>query len=124
MRGKMQSRAVEYRNHLIAVHDRGCSYYEAAESPEWLARFWAPDCRFRLLFETLDLANVIDFACGHGRHTAQFLARADHVTLVDANASNIQVCRKRFAGSPKIRCLVNEATSVPCPSSMYSAVFS
>jgi SAM-dependent methyltransferase len=113
----------EYRNRLISVHD-GHHYYEQAESAAWLAPFWSPDGRFRPLFNQLDLTSVIDFACGHGRHTAQFLDRAGCVTLIDANATNIDACRKRFVRSSNVRREVNVGTQLPCASKSYSAFFS
>jgi SAM-dependent methyltransferase len=115
--------SVKYRDRLIAVHDGG-TYYEIAEGPESLAVFWGPESRFLPLFNTLDLTDVIEFACGRGRHAAQFLDRASHVTLIDANASNIEACRKRFAKSGNVRCEVNVGMTLPCPDARYSALLS
>jgi SAM-dependent methyltransferase len=113
----------EYRSRLISAH-KGSPYYEQAEKADWLAVFWSADSRFFPLFKQLDLTNVIDFACGHGRHTAQFLDRAGRVTLIDANAAAIDACRKRFARSPNVRCEVNDGTQLPCASRSCNAFLS
>ena len=111
------------RDKLIAVHASG-PYYDQAESADWLAPFWALGSPFLQLFNRLDLADAIDFACGRGRHTAQILDRAGRITLVDANASNIAACTERFALAPNVTCVVNPATSLPCATGAYSALFS
>ena len=111
------------RNRLIAVHAAG-PYYDQAESADWLAPFWAEHSPFLQLFNQLDLASVIDFACGRGRHAAQILDRARHITVVDANVNNIAACKERFASSPHVTCVVNPATSLPCATGAYSALFS
>jgi SAM-dependent methyltransferase len=113
----------EYRNRLISAHN-GSPYYEQAETAAWLAPFWSADSRFLPLFNQLDLSNVIEFACGHGRHTAQFVDRAGRVTLIDANATNIDACRRRFVRSSNVRCEVNVGTQLPCASRSYNAFFS
>lgn len=69
-------------------------YYDVAE--QYIYEFWAERCRFRRMFDTLDLTSVVELACGHGRHTAQFIDRAGYVVLSDINQSNIDYCKARF----------------------------
>ncbi|MER2197187.1 class I SAM-dependent methyltransferase [Methylobacterium brachiatum] len=78
------------------------TYYENAESEAWMQPFWGEGSLFLERFSHLDLSSVIDFACGHGRHAAQFLGSAGEITLVDANKSNIDRCRGRFRGQEKV----------------------
>lgn len=87
--------------------------------------FWGEDSVFRRKFETLDLRRVIDLGCGHGRHTAQIIDRAGHVTLVDANPRCIEVCRKRFDGCENVSFVLNSGFDlVAIPSGSVTSVFS
>jgi SAM-dependent methyltransferase len=65
-------------------------YYEVAETSLW--PFWAPAQPFLRMFATLDLNNLVDLACGHGRHAAHIREyyRFGHLTLVDINETNIR----------------------------------
>lgn len=49
------------------------------------------------MFNKLDLSNVIELACGWGRHVKNYYDRADKITLVDILQENIDICKKRFA---------------------------
>jgi SAM-dependent methyltransferase len=98
-------------------------YYSDAEG--WLDTFWAPRSPFLPLFRQLDLTRVIELACGHGRHTAQILAEAGEVTLIDVEPRNIEACRRRFAGRGRLRYIVNAGHDLPgCADGAYSALFS
>lgn len=114
-----------HRDRLIAAHaDAESPYYERAETESGLAPFWSDASRFLLLFGQLDLSNVIDFACGRGRHTAQFIDRAGMVTLIDANAANIHACRRRFEGSHNVQCEIGTTRLNSCRTGEYSAFLS
>lgn len=76
------------------------AYYEDAE--RWTFLFWNPQTNFRQMFDRLDLTRVIELACGHGRHTEQFVGRAGHVTLFDIFDTNLEFCRKRLAGHANV----------------------
>jgi SAM-dependent methyltransferase len=82
-------------------------YYEEAERPRMLATFWGPQSLFRRWFETLDLTNVIEVACGRGLHAAQIVDRVGRLTLVDVNEINIAACRERFCGRDNVAFLCN-----------------
>jgi SAM-dependent methyltransferase len=113
------------REYLISGHDAECPYFVNSETSEWVGVFWDDSSMFRSLFETLDLACVVDLACGQGRHTAQFVERAGRVTLVDANAQNIEVCRKRFAERANVSFVVNSGYDLrDIDSGSQSALFS
>lgn len=71
-------------------------YYQAAESKEAIDLFWSPDSSFNKMFQSLDLENVIEIACGHGRHVPHYVMSAEKITLVDINQSNIDFCKERF----------------------------
>ena len=117
------SRTSEIRSNLKLVWSEA-PYYEQAESAEWLEPFWGTQSIFLLLFKQLDLETVVDLACGRGRHTAQFVERAGHVSLVDYNESNIAACEARFQGRPNVSFHVNSGNDIPLNDCSQTALFS
>lgn len=79
-------------------------YYENAENS--LGVFWDKETVFYRMFKQLDISNVVELACGHGRHVTKYYDLAEHITLVDILDKNIEFCRKRF-GEDKITYYVN-----------------
>jgi len=71
-------------------------YFVAAESKASLDVFWTPESNFYQMFATMDLENVVELACGRGRHVPQYIESSRNVTLVDILQKNIDFCRKRF----------------------------
>ncbi len=77
-----------------AAHfDADVDYYTNAEPTmsacwEWI---WP-------IISTMDLTNVIDLACGHGRNTEMLRQHAGHVYALDISPTNIEYCKRRFAG--------------------------
>ena len=65
-------------------------YFEDAETINSIKRFWGENSPFREKFIKLDLRNVIELACGRGRHVPHYLQKAGEVTLVDILEENIQ----------------------------------
>ena len=84
-------------------------YYAYAEKDTSV--FWGEKTVFQRCFDQLDCSSIVELACGHGRHVPQYIARADRVTLVDINRSNIEYCKNRFQGNSKIRFLVNSGNN-------------
>lgn len=78
--------------HTEAMND----YFRSAEGDLSLNKFWGAESKFRQLFEQLDLTNVIELACGRGRHVPQYIDRAGAVTLVDILQENMDFCENRF----------------------------
>lgn len=100
-------------------------YYKEVESEDSIRIFWDKDSRFFKMFMMLDLANVIELACGHGRHVDQYKQNASEITLVDILDKNILYCRKRFSNETKIAYYVNNGHDLSeLESNVYSAVFS
>lgn len=56
-------------------------YFDLAE--ECLDIFWDRQSPFLTMFSKLDLSDVIELACGRGRHVPQYIERARRITLVD-----------------------------------------
>ena len=110
---------------LVANDWKQSVYYDLVEDEESLALFWGEDSVFHPMFGQLDLANVIEIACGHGRHYTIYGPRAGTATLIDVNIENIDFCRKRFGGAPKPPILLqNSGNDSPgLEDEAYSAVF-
>lgn len=102
--------SAEDRSRKISSDWKSSDYYERAERT--VGQFWDRNGRFRPMFEQLDLAAVLELACGHGRHVPRYLDRAGEVTLVDVNVENIDICRQRFPAD-RVRCIVNAGNDLP-----------
>ncbi len=108
----------EYHNHVME------DYYRGAESEESIEKFWNEKSEFFKLFSLLDLSNVIELACGHGRHVKQYIDKANHITLVDILEKNIAFCKERFIGEKNIDYYMNNGHDLKeLDSNMYSALF-
>ena len=89
------------------------TYYDRAESDDWLDAFWSPRGKFRPLFDNLDIRTVVELACGHGRHTARILndpelrGKVEDLYLMDVNEENITWCAKRFSNIASAHPIVN-----------------
>ena len=101
-----------------------------AESPYYanvenmLAQFWREKSPFYAMFKRLDLTHVIELACGHGRHSEQIKDKAERITLMDINESNVEVCRSRFKDNHNVSAIINNGLDFfPLPDSSVSAVF-
>jgi hypothetical protein len=89
---------VEKDRNVIAYCHVDNPYYKDVDNEDSLNIFWGNDSIFFSMFQKLDLQNVIELACGEGRHVSKYIDRAGHVTLVDILKNNLDVCRKRYSG--------------------------
>lgn len=114
------------REFCAAFHtDSMEGYFEQAESEGAMEVFWGEGSEFFRLFSRLDLANVIELACGRGRHVARYIERAGNITLVDILEKNIRVCQDRFRGCEKIHYHQNDGYDLSeLASGTYTALFS
>jgi len=80
-------------------------YYDDAE--KWLNGFWSENTVFYESFCQLDCNNIVELACGHGRHIPKYLDKSNNITLVDINKENIDFCKKRFSNETKIKYITN-----------------
>lgn len=74
-------------------------YFDDAETQ--MKFFWGNGVCYRL-FCQMNPKNIIELACGRGRHVMQYLSLAEHVTLVDILEKNIEFCKDRFKDVPNI----------------------
>lgn len=87
--------------HISKMED----YFDNAEKD--LEVFWNEKSYFRKYFDQLDLENVVELACGRGRHVPQYIEKAGHITLVDILEKNIEFCKERFGSLNKVSYYVN-----------------
>lgn len=118
---------VSYNRGYCAYYhiDQMDSYFEDAESNEALNIFWGPEYPFYELFQQLDLSNVIELACGRGRHVSRYIEKAGKLTLVDILDKNISLCKERFQQYDNIFYYCNNGYNLEkLESGKYSALFS
>ncbi len=116
----------DYEREFCAVShiDSMDQYFEIAEEDGSLEFFWGRESICRDLFEKLDLENVVELACGRGRHVPHYIENAGHATLIDILPKNIDFCRKRFSGMNKISYLVNNGFDFSgLPDNSFTALF-
>lgn len=100
-------------------------YFDSAETENNMNRFWDEKSDFYQLFCQLDLTNVIELACGRGRHVQKYIDKATDVTLVDILDKNIDVCRERYHRYDNIHYYCNNGYNLEkLPSEKYTSLFS
>ena len=119
----------KFNRQMVAyAHTKGQgqdAYFGYNETPEWMALWWDKDGFIYPLFEKLDLSNVIELACGRGRHVPRYVDNAGQVTLVDIVEYNLQCCRERFQDNPKVHYYLNNGFNLEkLESGRYTALFS
>lgn len=101
------------------------TYFENAEEEKSLEIFWNYESEFYKMFQKIDTSNIIELACGRGRHVPHYCDKAKKITLVDILKRNIEICKKRFSDSQKIEYYQNDGFDLKeLKSSEYSALFS
>lgn len=101
------------------------SYFESAEQDGSINMFWGDGSVFYRLFQNLDLTNVIELACGHGRHVPKYIDKVGKLTLVDILDKNIAICKERFKEYDNITYYCNNGYNLEqLGSGEYSALFS
>ena len=113
------------REFCAFFHKKGMNqYFENAEKEEAIEQFWGKDTEFYKMFCILQLDNVIELACGRGRHVPQYIESAKHVTLVDILNENIEYCKQRFKDKNNISYYCNNGFNLEqLESDSYSSLF-
>lgn len=100
-------------------------YFDEAEGEELLSVFWGEGSVFRNLFQKLDLNNVVELACGRGRHVPNYIDLSGHITLVDILQKNIDICKRRFGENKSISYYKNQGYDLKdLNAGEYTAIFS
>ena len=99
-------------------------YFEEAESDASLDMFWNDKSPFYQMFKKLDLDEVIELACGRGRHVLKYANMSNHITLVDVLEKNIQYCKNRFSNIQNISYYKNNGVDLSnLNDNKYSSLF-
>ncbi len=118
---------VSQERNFIAEYHRVCmnNYFEHAEQDEAVGIFWNEGTEFLRMFRKLNLKNVLELACGRGRHVPHYIDKADSIMLVDILQENIDFCKNRFSSFPKVSYYANNGRDLhDLSDESYSAVFS
>lgn len=98
-------------------------YFERADSDDRLSFFW-DNTPCHKLFSCMNPQNIVELACGRGRHVHRYLPLADHVTLVDVLEKNIEICKKKFKDFSNITYYKNNGRDFSeLPNNAYTALF-
>lgn len=117
---------LDYEREFCAIShiDTMNQYFENAETDGALDFFWGEESICHKLFDRLDLENIVELACGRGRHVPHYLDRAGQVTLIDILEKNIDLCRQRFGDVDKISYVINNGYDFSeLPNSSYTGLF-
>lgn len=116
---------VFYREWCAFIHARyNDKWFSDAEAKEAVDVFWDEKSVFYQFFRKLDLNNVIELACGRGRHVPYYIDKAGKVTLVDILEENMIICRERFKEHSKIEYYKNNGYNLEkLPDNSYTALF-
>lgn len=105
-------------------------YFAVAECDKALSIFWSNGendkelSPFYKQFQKLDLENVLELACGRGRHVQKYIDKSGLITLVDILEKNIEFCKTRFEGIDTISFYKNNGNNLQSlDSNKYSSVF-
>lgn len=100
-------------------------YFEDAERGELFDVFWGEGSILKRLFQELDLTNVIELACGRGRHVPNYIDLSGHITLVDILQKNIDICKARFGNDRRISYYKNQGYDLrELDDEKYTSIFS
>lgn len=119
------NRVVANRNFLAEYHIESMDdYFRRAEEDGSIKVFWNEDTIFYQMFKELELKNVIELACGRGRHVPHYISKAENIVLVDILEKNINYCKRRFVEEKKVKYYVNDGDNLKeLESGAYTALF-
>lgn len=71
----------------------------------------------------IDCGVTVDLGAGRGRTASKLLPLAGRLHLVDLHANNLEACRHRFGGDPRLSYHVTEGRSLPLPNATATFLF-
>ena len=71
----------------------------------------------------IDCAVVVELGAGRGRTAAKLLPLAGRLHLVDLHPNNLEACRRRFSGDPRLSCHATDGRSLPLPDAAATFLF-
>lgn len=106
----MQPIAAEHKETIIetwkTVSSGDFAYFDAVE--DQFGVFWDDGHIYRRKFDQMNMAAVLEIACGKGRHASQIVNRCERLYLVDTSIDAIAAARERFAGESHISVHLSE----------------
>lgn len=101
-------------------------YFRRFDTPERLAWFWADSTRFHRAFESnIQFDDVLEIACGIGRHAQQIVDRCKKLTLLDTSVAALEIARERFSDYGHVDIVLSEdGETLPFSDARFSSVFS
>lgn len=118
----MESKALFDSVQVVGEPWAESAYYEDAE--KWTFLFWAESRPFHTLFQRLDLSDVLELACGYGRHAAITAERAGKLILMDIFEQNLERCRQRLASHDNVQYVLgNGFTFEPVEADSLTAIY-
>lgn len=99
------------------------AYFDHVEL--FTGRFWGYETLFRQWFNTLDASELLEIACGQGRHTALVPEGYNNIFAIDTSVDAIRIATERFKDNPKITlCLSQDGLTIPRPNNSFTGAFS
>jgi ubiquinone/menaquinone biosynthesis C-methylase UbiE len=80
-------------------------YFDDAEKDIYI--FWGDKSPFLDLFKQLNLTNVVEIACGKGRHAGQIVDQCGRLTLVDTSIDAVAFAKQRFKERRNVECILS-----------------
>lgn len=118
---------VKFNRDFIAFYhvENMDDYFARVEDDDCMNLFWDKEAIIYPLFCQLNLTNVIELACGRGRHVGKYVDKVKDVTLVDILDKNIEFCRNRFQTYENVHYYRNNGFNLEqLPADRYTALFS
>ena len=98
-------------------------YFDKVENVT--ARFWDEGTTFKTLFDRLDTTELLEIACGQGRHTALIPRGYRRIFALDTSVDAVEIAVKRFEAVSEITvCLSTDGKTIPQPDDCFTAAFS
>jgi len=113
---------IEESVEIVGAPWKESTYYDDAE--RWTSMFWEDGTPFRELFDKLDLSEVLELACGHGRHSIRAANRCERLILMDIFRENVDRCRRRLRFFSNVEGYINNGYDFrPVADGSVSAIF-
>lgn len=100
------------------------AYFERVE--QFTDDFWRPGAQFRGWFDRLATHNVLEIACGQGRHAERAAPLCDGLLLTDTSPEALRLAAARLSDRPHVRTILSvDGRTVPvAEDGQFSAVYS
>jgi ubiquinone/menaquinone biosynthesis C-methylase UbiE len=87
--------------------------------------FWAPGQAFRTLFDKLDRRQIVEIACGQGRHSVLVPRDYESLLALDTSVDGIEEAKRRYGDLSRIKFVVSQdGISIPVADDSQTAIFS